>query len=134
MAELTLAQALGAIEGAQAKAAEMGLAMAIYVVDDAANVKAFQRMDGALLGATDIALRKARTAALFKMESGDLPPLAQPGGGNYGIEETNGGLVLLYGGVPLKTAAGDVVGAIGTSGSTQEDDLAVAKAGAAAFH
>jgi uncharacterized protein GlcG (DUF336 family) len=133
MADVTLEQAHTVIDAAHKKASELGVAVSIAVLDSGANLKAFARMEGALLGATDIALRKARTAALFHMESGDLPSLAKPGGHSYGVEESNGGLVLLHGGVPLTTAAGEVLGAIGISGATEDLDHATARAGAEAI-
>jgi len=87
-------------------------------------------MDGALLGAIDVAMKKARTARLFEMESGSIGELSQPGGPLYNIEHSNGGLITFFGGVPIKSPDGEVIGAIGVSGSTVENDRAVALAGA----
>ncbi len=105
--------------------------MDVAVVDAGGNLKAFVRMDGAWLGSIDIAQRKARTARFFNLPTGELGALSQPGGPLYGIEVSNGGLITFPGGLPLTTADGTVVGAIGVSGSTVEDDHAVAAAGAA---
>ena len=106
----------------------MGVKMNIAVVDAGANLIAFRRMDGAWLGSIDIAITKARTARYFDMPTGDIGGLSQPGGSLYGIEHSNGGLISFPGGIPLKD--GDtVVGAVGVSGSTVEDDHAVAQAG-----
>ena len=99
--------------------------MDIAVVDAGANLKAFARMDGAWLGSIDIAQKKARTARWFDMPTGNLGGLSQPGGSLYNIEHSNGGL-------PLKNSAGEVIGAIGVSGSAVEDDHAVAEAGESA--
>jgi uncharacterized protein GlcG (DUF336 family) len=101
----------------------------IAVVDTGPNLKGFIRMDGALLGAIDVAIKKARTARLFEMESGSIGELSQPGGPLYNIEHSNGGLIAFYGGVPIKSPDGEVIGAIGVSGSTVENDRAVALAG-----
>jgi uncharacterized protein GlcG (DUF336 family) len=106
--------------------------MDIAIVDAGANLKAFLRMDGAWLGSIDIAIRKARTARFFDMNTGEIGKLSQPGGPLYNIEHSNGGLITFPGGIPLKNAQGDVIGGIGVSGSTVENDHAVAEAGARA--
>jgi uncharacterized protein GlcG (DUF336 family) len=131
--ELTLEAAERIVGAAKKKAAEINTKMDIAVVDAGGNLKAFVRMDGAWLGSVDIAQRKARTARWFDMETGVIGKLSQPGGPLYGIEHSNGGLITFPGGVPLKNAQGDVVGAIGVSGSTVENDHTVAVAGAAAL-
>ena len=132
MSDLTLEQAQGAVRAALAKSADMGVKMDIAVVDAGANLKAFARMDGAWLGSIDIAMKKARTARWFDMATGDIGGLSQPGGALYNIEHSNGGLITFPGGVPLKGRDGEIIGAIGVSGSTVEDDHAVAMAGAEA--
>ena len=131
--ELTLEAAAQFVEAARRKAAEIKTKMDIAVVDSGGNLKSFARMDGAWLGSIDIAQRKARTARWFDMDTGEIGKLSQPGGALYGIEHSNGGLITFPGGVPLKNRKGEVVGAIGVSGSTVEHDHAVASAGAAAF-
>ena len=130
MSDITRQQADAAVEAALTKSQELGVAMNIAVVDAGANLKAFSRMDGAWLGSIDIAIKKARTARLFDMATGAIGQLSQPGGSLYGIEHSNDGLITFPGGVPLKNGAGEIVGAIGVSGSTVEDDHAVAIAGA----
>ncbi len=132
MSDITLQQARAAIDAALAKSSEMGVAMDIAVIDAGANLKTFARMDGAWLGSIDIALKKARTARFFDMNTGAIGELSQPGGSLYNIEHSNGGLITFPGGVPLTNGAGEIIGAIGVSGSTVEDDHAVAEAGAAA--
>lgn len=132
MSDITLDQAQAVIEAAVAKAAELGRPFDIAVVDAGGNLKAFIRQDGAWLGSIDIAIRKANTARWFDMETGVIGELSQPGGPLWGIEVANGGLITFHGGVPL-TVDDAVVGAIGVSGSTVDDDRAVAQAGAAAL-
>ncbi len=131
-ADLSLAQAHAIVEAAQAKAVELGTNMDIAVVDAGANLKAFVRMDGAWIGSIDIAMKKARTARYFDMPTGDIGGLSQPGGPLFNIEHSNGGLITFPGGLPLKVD-GQIVGAIGVSGSSVEDDHAVATAGASAL-
>ena len=127
--DLGLDQANAAIEAAIKKAEEIGTAMDIALVDAGGNLKAFARMDGAWLGSIDIAQKKARTARWFDMNTGDIGQLSQPGGSLFNIEHSNGGLITFPGGVPIKD--GDVIiGAIGVSGSTVENDHTVALAGA----
>ncbi len=132
MSDITLEQAQKIVEAAKAKAAEIGTKMDIAVVDAGANLKAFVRMDGAWLGSIDISIKKARTARFFDMPTGAIGGLSQPGGSLYNIEHSNGGLITFPGGIPIKNAAGEVIGAIGVSGSTVEDDHTVAEAGVAA--
>jgi uncharacterized protein GlcG (DUF336 family) len=132
MDEMTLERARLAVEAALAKARQLGLKMNIAVVDAGANLKAFVRMDDAWLGSVDVAIRKARTARFFDMNTGELGKLSQPGGSLYNIEHSNGGLITFPGGVPIVNAQGTVIGAIGVSGSTVENDHAVASAGAQA--
>ena len=131
MADINLTQAQQAVDAALNKANEMGVKMDIAVVDVGANLKAFVRMDGAWLGSIDIAQKKARTARWFDMPTGDIGGLSQPGGPLFNIEHSNNGLITFPGGLPLKNGADEVIGAIGVSGSTVEDDDAVAAAGAA---
>jgi uncharacterized protein GlcG (DUF336 family) len=132
MDDISLPQARAAVTAAIEKAEQLGTKMDIAVVDAGANLKAFARMDGAWLGSIDIAMKKARTARYFDMNTGEIGKLSQPGGSLYCIEHSNGGLITFPGGVPITNGDGQVVGAIGVSGSTVEDDHAVAEAGAAA--
>ncbi|MEF2978483.1 GlcG/HbpS family heme-binding protein [Subtercola sp. YIM 133946] len=132
MTDITLEQAQTVVEAARAAAVANGTRMNIAVVDAGGNLKAFVRMDDAWLGSIDISVKKARTARFFDMESGDIGTLSQPGGSLYNIEVSNGGLISFPGGIPL-TVDDSIVGAIGVSGSTVEDDRAVAQAGVAAL-
>jgi uncharacterized protein GlcG (DUF336 family) len=130
---ITLTQAQKMITAAQKKSQEMGVKMNIAIVDAGANLVAFGRMDGAWLGSHDISIKKAKTARFFDMPTGAIGGLSQPGGPLFNIEHSNGGLISFPGGLPVKDAAGNVVGAIGVSGSSVEDDHAVAEAGVVAF-
>ena len=132
MGDITLAQAQTLVDAALKKAAEIDTLMNIAVVDAGGNLKAFARMNGAWLGSIDISIKKARTARLFDMNTGDVGALSQPGGPLYNIEVSNGGLITFPGGIPLQLN-GEVVGGIGVSGSSVEDDHAVADAGANAL-
>lgn len=133
MPDLTLAAAQTLITAAVKRATEMKLKMNVAVVDAGANLLAFARMEGAWLGSIDIAIKKAKTARYFDMPTGDLGKLSQPGGSLYRIEVSNGGLITFPGGIPLKAADGTVVGAVGVSGSTVENDHTVAAAAVAAL-
>lgn len=130
---ITLAQAEKAIAAAKQKAAAIDTKMNISIVDGGANLVAFGRMDGAWLGSLDISIKKAKTARYFDMNTGIVGELSQPGGSLYNIEHSNGGLITFPGGIPIKNAAGEIIGAIGVSGSSVENDHAVAEAGASAI-
>src|SRR3954469_13891600 len=130
--DITLDQAHAALEAAAKKAQEINTKMDICVVDAGGNLKAFARMDGAWLGSIDIAIKKAKTARYFDMNTGDIGKLSQPGQPLYQIEVSNGGLISFPGGVPLKTPAATIIGSVGVSGSTVDNDHTVATAGAGA--
>lgn len=126
---ITLENAEKAIEAAKKKSVEMDLKMNIAIVDSGANLVAFAKQDGAWLGSIDIAMKKARTARYFDMPSGEIGKLAQPGEPLYNIEHSNGGLISFPGGIPIENENGTIIGAIGVSGSTVENDHTVAEAG-----
>ena len=132
MSDITQAQADAVLAAARDAARDTDTAMNIAVVDAGGNLKAFTRMDGAWLGSIDISIKKARTARYFDMATGSLGELSQPGGPLFNIEVSNGGLITFPGGIPLHSAEGTVIGAIGVSGSSVENDHTVASAGAAA--
>lgn len=127
---ITLEQAEKIIATAKQKAIELNTKMNICVVDAGANILAFVRMDGAWLGSADISLKKAKTARFFDFNTGVIGELSQPGGSLYNIEHSNGGLITFPGGIPIKNSNGEVIGAIGVSGSSVENDHLVAEAGA----
>ena len=129
---ITLDKAQRVIEAAIAKAKDIGQPMNIAVVDVGANLTAFMRMDGAWLGSIDIAINKAFTARAFDISTQDLGRNSQPGDQFFGIHVSNHGRVMIFaGGVPLKVN-GQIVGAVGVSGGSGEQDQAVAEAAAAA--
>jgi uncharacterized protein GlcG (DUF336 family) len=130
---VSLEDARGVIAAAEKKAQEIGQPMNIAVADQGANLVAFIRMEGAWLGSIDIAQKKAFTSRAFDIATKDLASHAQSGSQFFGIHASNDGKVMIFaGGIPLKS--GDkVVGAIGVSGGSGEQDHAVAEAGAAAF-
>jgi uncharacterized protein GlcG (DUF336 family) len=129
---LSLGAAEEVVAAARKKAVELGVPMNIAVVDCGGHLKAFVRMDGAVLGSIEIAQKKARTAVLFGVPSEALFEYAKPGGSSFGLEQTNGGLVVFAGGIPLRSAQGELVGAVGVSGGAVPQDFEVAEAGAAA--
>jgi len=128
---VTIENAQIAIEAARKKAVELGTQMNIAIVDSGGNLKAFYRMDDAWVGSIDISIKKAKTALYFGMATGEIGKLSQPGGPLYNIEHSNGGLITFPGGVPIVDKDGVMMGAIGVSGSTVENDHAVASAGVA---
>ena len=130
---ITLEQAEKAIAAAKQKAMSINTKMNIAIVDSGANLVAFNRMDGAWLGSVDVSIKKAKTARFFDMNTGLVGELSQPGGSLYNIEHSNNGLITFPGGIPIKNAHGEIIGAIGVSGDAVENDHAVAEAGAAAL-
>jgi uncharacterized protein GlcG (DUF336 family) len=130
---LTLNDARKLIAAAEARAAQIGQPMNIAVVDAGGNLIAHVRMDGAWIGSIDISINKAFTARAFDISTKDLGDNSQPGEQFYGIHASNGGRIMIFaGGIPLKQG-GQVVGAIGVSGGSGEQDQSVAEAGAAAL-
>jgi len=127
---ITLEQAEAVIAAAKKKATELNTKMNIAVVDSGSNLVAFVHMDGGWIGSVDISMKKAKTAAWFQMDTKALTPLVQPGQPLFNIEHSNGGLITFPGGVILKNSSGEIIGAVGVSGSTVDDDHAVAEAGA----
>ncbi|MDQ0860934.1 heme-binding protein [Neobacillus sp. NPDC093182] len=128
---ITADQARKIIAAGEARATEIGVPVNIAVLDAGVNLKAFGRMDGALLGSIDIALGKARTAALFGMPTEAIGEFSKPGGTSPGLEQTNGGLVVFAGGLPLLDTSGILIGAVGVSGGAVAQDLDIAQAAAA---
>ena len=130
---VTLEDARQIIAAAEKKAKDLGQPMNIAVADGGGNLVAHVRMDGAWLGSIDISIKKAFTARAFDISTKDLATQSQSGGQFFGIHASNGGRVMIFaGGVPLRRA-GKVVGAVGVSGGSGEQDHAVAEAGAKAF-
>ncbi|MFD0913341.1 GlcG/HbpS family heme-binding protein [Methylophilus luteus] len=117
------------IEKAVEKSKEIGVKMCIAVLDSGGNLKSFTRMDDAWVGSIDIAIKKAKTACYFAMPSGEIGKLSVPGSPLYGIEHSNDGLITFPGGLPIVDEEGMLIGAIGVSGDTVENDHLVAQAG-----
>ncbi|MFC8501793.1 heme-binding protein [Pedococcus sp. NPDC057267] len=133
MSALTLANARTIIAAAEKKADEIGQPMNIAVVDAGGNLIAHVRQDGAWIGSVDISISKAWTSRAFDIQTKDLGDNAQPTQQFFGIHTTNGGKVAIFaGGVPL-SRDGVVVGGLGVSGGSGEQDQAVAEAGLAAL-
>jgi uncharacterized protein GlcG (DUF336 family) len=127
MPGLVLSEAQHLLDAGATRARSIGQPMNIAVVDAGAHLLAFVRMDGAILASIDISVRKAATAVLMNMPTSDLYELAQPGAPLYGIEATNGHLVLFGGGIPL-VRDDELIGAVGVSGGSVEQDVDVARA------
>ena len=128
---LTSSQASAVIVAAEARASAIGVAVIVAVVDAGVHLKAFTRMDDAVLGSIDIALKKARTSALFRANSDAVWEYCKPGAPAHALEFTNDGLAPFGGGVLLRTADGAVLGAVGVSGGAVAQDAEIAEAGAA---
>ena len=132
---ITLDQAQAIIEACKAEAASVGQPMNIAVVDDGGNLVAFAAMDDTKLVGENISQRKALTAVVFHADTRDLVSLVQPGAPLYGIESTNDGkLVIFGGGVLLRTPDGKIAGGVGVSAGSVEEDHQVAEAGRKAFN
>ena len=130
---MTLGEARKVIAVAEQKAAEIKQPMNIAVVDEGGNLVSHARMDGAWIGSIDISINKAFTSRAFDISTKDLAQYSQSGGQFFGIHVSNHGRVMIFaGGIPLKRA-GKVVGAVGVSGGSGEQDQTVAEAGAKAF-
>lgn len=133
MSALNLADARTIIAAAESRADEIGQPMNVAVVDAGGNLIAHVRQDGAWIGSIDISMSKAWTSRAFDIQTKDLGDNSQPTQQFFGIHTTNGGKVAIFaGGIPL-SRNGVVVGGIGVSGGTGEQDQSVAEAGAAAL-
>ncbi len=130
--DITMEEAQKVLNAALVKAVDQGVPMNIAVVDAGGNLKAFLRQDGAFLGSIDVSTKKAITARLFNMSTEALGKESLPDKSLYGIEVTNDGLVV-FGGGELIIRDNMIIGAIGVSGGSVQEDMNVAKAGAAAI-
>ena len=130
---LTLDDAKRMLSAAEAKAASLGLPYNIAVVDAGGHLLAFVRQDGALIGSIDLAIDKAVTARIFDKSTAELAHLAGPGEPLFGIHQSNAGKVVIFGGGIPVTLNGSIVGAVGASAGTVEQDIAVAEAAIAAL-
>ncbi|MGS2741795.1 GlcG/HbpS family heme-binding protein [Sinomicrobium sp. M5D2P17] len=130
---ITEVQAESVLKAAISKVKEIKVPMNIAIMDEGANLKLFYRMDGALLGSADIAIKKAKTSRLFEMNSEKLGELSQPGESLFNVEHSNGGLISFAGGLVLKNNNDIIIGSIGVSGGTVAQDFEVANAGSEAL-
>ena len=126
--EITQIQVLQSSDRATSKAVAIGVNANITVLDTAGHLKAFLRMDEAFLGSIDIAMGKAKTAMLFRMNSEDVGAFLNPENKTYGMVQTSGGLVGFKGGMPVK-AKDAIIGYIGVSGGSPDQDFEIATAG-----
>ena len=132
--DMTLQTALALAERVKQKASEMGVKAVVAISNRAAHPILVESMDDAYIASYDVALQKAFTVVSLKMSTADLKPLAQPGGSLYGIQFTNNGKIVIFGGgEPLKNAAGQIIGGLGVSGGTEEQDTAIARYGKEIF-
>ena len=130
---VTLADAKRMLSAAETKAASLGIPYNIAIVDAGGHLVAFVRQDDALIGSIDLAIDKAVTARLFDKTTSELATLAQSGKPLFGIQESNAGKVVIFGGgIPI-VSRGSIIGAVGTSAGTVEQDIEVAEAAIAAL-
>ena len=130
--QITAEQAERALKASVLKARELGISVCIAILDSGGHLKAFHRMDGAWLGVIDVAMKKAKTSALFEMETQTLDNYSKAGADAHGIEFTNDQLVTFAGGIPLRDD-GQIIGSIGVSGGQVTQDYAVAQSGESAW-
>ncbi|MBY3116721.1 MULTISPECIES: GlcG/HbpS family heme-binding protein [Rhizobium] len=129
---ITIDEARKIIAAGEARAKEIGVPVNITVLDAGAHLKAFSRMDGAVLGSIDLAMGKARTAVLFQTTSEAVWEYCKPGAPAHALELSNGGLAPFPGGISLFAHDGTVIGGVGVSGGAVPQDLEIAQAAAAA--
>ena len=130
--QITAEQADRVLKASILKARELGIAVCIAILDSGGHLKAFHRMDRAWLGVIDVAIKKAKTSALFEMETQTLDNYSKAGADAHGIELSNGNLITFAGGIPLKID-GQIIGGIGVSGGQVTQDYAVAQSGQSAL-
>ncbi|ELY54517.1 ATP/cobalamin adenosyltransferase [Natronococcus amylolyticus DSM 10524] len=134
MSKLTLDTAKEIVDAAEQRAAEIDIPMCVAVTDEGGNPVAFHRMDGALLASIDIARNKAYSSVAMEMETQTIQEVSQPGESLYGLGTTNDGRIVTFGGgLPLEDDDGTVVGGVGVSGGSADEDVDVAEAGVDAF-
>jgi uncharacterized protein GlcG (DUF336 family) len=130
---LTLDDAKRMLAAAEAKADALQIAYNIAVVDAGGHLLAFVRQDNALIGSIDLAIDKAVTARIFDKSTSDLAQLSQSGDPLFGIQESNAGKVVIFGGGIPVIVGGNILGAVGASAGTVEQDIAVAEAALSAL-
>ncbi len=131
---ITLDMALSLAEAVRKKASEIGVKAVVAIADKGANPVLVQCMDDSYIASYDIALNKAYTSVALKMPTWRLSELAKPGNSLYGIQHTNGGKIVIFGGgEPLCNRNGDIIGALGVSGGSESEDTALAAYGKEIF-
>ena len=131
---MTLDLALVLTEKVKSKAREMGVNAVVAVSNAAGNPLSVQCMDDSYIASYDVAFNKAYTVVALKMPTTTLKELAQPGGSLYGIQFTNGGKIVIFGGgVPLYDRGGKIIGGLGVSGGSEAEDTALAEYGGQVF-
>ena len=131
--KMTLRAAVALIEKIEAKAAEWGMKVVTAVSDAAGRPVAIHCMDGAYIGSFDVALNKTYTSIAFQMSTAELGKLSQPGESLYGIQFTNEGKIVIFGGGEPLEQNGKIIGALGVSGGTAKQDTELADYGKAVF-
>ncbi len=131
--KMTLALAVKLIEQVEKRAAEQGMRVVTAVSDASGRPVAVHCMDGAYIGSFDVALNKTYTSIAFQMSTAQLGQLSQPGESLYGIQFTNGGRIVIFGGGELLKQNGVILGALGVSGGTAEQDTKLAAYGKSIF-
>ena len=131
---ISLSEARTLSEQIRQRAAQLGVNAVVAISNNAGQPILVECMDNAFIASYDIALNKAFTVVSLKMSTSELKPLAQPGGSLYGIQFTNGGKIVIFGGgEPLCNQNGDIIGGLGVSGGTEEQDTALAEYGKQIF-
>ncbi len=131
---ISLESARSLSEQIRKRAAQIGVNAVVAISDNAGHPILVECMDNAFIASYDIAVNKAFTVVSLKMSTSALKPLAQPGGSLYGIQFTNNGKIVIFGGgEPLLNAKGDIIGGLGVSGGTEEQDTALAEYGKQIF-
>ena len=120
-------------DAVERRAREMGVNAVVAIADDGGNLKICECMDNSYLASRDIAINKAYTAVALKMSTKKLSTLAAPGGSLYGIQHTNGGKIVIFGGGDTLECRGKILGGLGVSGGTEEEDTALSAYGKKIF-
>ena len=132
--DITLSVAQAIAKKVRARAEQLGVKAVVAISNRAAHPVLVESMDDAYIASYDIAVQKALTVVSLKMSTSTLKPLAQPGGSLYGIQFTNGGKIVIFGGgEPLKNSKGEIIGGIGVSGGSEEQDTKLAAYGKEIF-
>ena len=134
VSDMTLDMALALADDVRKKAAEIGVKAVVAVSNRGGNPVLVQCMDDSYIASYDIALNKAYTSVALKMPTCRLSELAKPGSSLYGIQFTNQGKIVIFGGgEPLCNRKGEIIGAIGVSGGSESEDTALAAYGKEIF-